>query len=127
MRDAISKVAEFNHKHGVEFGDPDSPGFLNVDLRLGLIGEELIELSDAVEAGDIVAAADAIADSIYVLIGAAIVWGINLEAVFAEVHRSNMTKTPGNLSPNGKILKGPGYSPPDVAGALKLPVNWIRR
>lgn len=119
MKDAISKVAEFNHKHDVKLGDTGAPQFAEVDLRMGLIREEMHELEDAIEANDIVAAADAIADSVYVLLGAALVWGIHLEAVFAEVHRSNMTKTPGKLAPNGKIMKGPDYSPPDIVSALK--------
>lgn len=54
--------------------------------------------------------------------GIAVNLGIPLNAVFTEVHRSNLSK----LMPDGtvlrrednKILKGPNYSPPDVASIL---------
>lgn len=36
-----------------------------------------------------------------------------------RVHRSNMTKEPGYERADGKIGKGPGYEPPDVAGVLE--------
>ena len=40
---------------------------------------------------------------------------IPLDDVFAEIHRSNMTKTPNGTEKPGK---GDGYSPPDIAGIL---------
>lgn len=54
--------------------------------------------------------------------GSAFVLRIPLNAAFAEVHRSNMSK----LMPDGsvlyredhKILKGPNYVPPDIAAVL---------
>lgn len=54
--------------------------------------------------------------------GVAAVYDIPLGKVFAEVHRSNMTKTwddgKGRKDAGGKIIKPPGYSKPDVAGVL---------
>lgn len=47
--------------------------------------------------------------------GAASKHAIPLDAVFAEIHRSNMTKTPNGTEKPGK---GDGYSPPDIAGIL---------
>lgn len=64
--------------------------------------------------------ADALADLLYVVIGSALQWGIPLERVLAEVHRSNMTKTAGDKRADGKILKGPGYSPPDLRFVAEL-------
>ncbi|WP_280465798.1 hypothetical protein [Nocardia brasiliensis] len=43
-----------------------------VDLAMSLVDEELRELADAVAAGDLVEAADALADSLYVLAGFAL-------------------------------------------------------
>lgn len=94
-------------------------------LRYELISEELIELCDAQERDDLVAIADALADLAYVVYGAAIEYGIDLDAVIAEVHRSNMTKL-GNdgkaiRREDGKVLKGPHYEPPEIARILRTP------
>lgn len=86
-----------------------------VATRNRLIEEETRELVDATNAGDIVGIADALADLVYVAYGTAYTYGIDLDAVLAEVHASNMTKDPG---PTGKAVKGPRYRPPDVAGVL---------
>jgi len=59
---------------------------------------------------------------VYVAYGAAIVYGIDLDAVFAEVHRSNMTKLDADgrviYREDGKVLKSDRYTPPDIAGVL---------
>lgn len=91
------------------------------ELRWALIDEEVNrELRPAIEAGDVVAIADACADAVVTIIGTAISYGIPFDAVLAEVHRSNMTKT----NPAGqKLAKGPGYSPPDIAGVLAAGVE----
>ncbi len=56
---------------------------------------------------------------------AARVWGLPIDTLFREVHRSNMTKTfagkantTGGKYPAGVNPKGPGYEPPDVTGVL---------
>jgi predicted HAD superfamily Cof-like phosphohydrolase len=59
------------------------------DLRVNLIREELIEFSCASTRGEI---ADALGDLLYVVVGSAVTYGIDLEPVFDEIHRSNMTK-----------------------------------
>lgn len=93
-----------------------------VQLRLSLIEEEVAELRAAAEAGNLVGLADALADIVYVAYGTARVYGIDLDAVLDEVHRSNMTKLGADGRPvrraDGKILKGPGYRPPDVKSIL---------
>ena len=94
-------------------------------LRLDLIDEEVGELHEAVDAGDIVKVADALADIVYVVYGAADTWGIPLDAVVAEVHRSNMTKLGEDgkaiRREDGKVLKGPHYAPPNIVRALLAP------
>lgn len=53
-----------------------------------------------------------------------VAWQLNipLNAVFTEVHRSNMTKLMPDGSvlrrDDGKVLKPPHWSPPDIAGVL---------
>jgi predicted HAD superfamily Cof-like phosphohydrolase len=86
------------------------------ELRLRLIEEEAQELADAFLALNLVTIADALGDLVYVTFGAALTFGIDLDAVLAEIHRSNMTKLGRDGRPvirsDGKILKGPDYSPP---------------
>ena len=88
------------------------------DLRTRLIEEEAREYYEAVQADDPVAVADALGDIAYVIYGAALTHGIDLDAVVAEIHRSNMTKLGEDGAPirrdDGKILKGPRYEPPDL-------------
>jgi predicted HAD superfamily Cof-like phosphohydrolase len=113
-------VDAFHRRPGTDCEQPPSPtvavpGALD---RVGYVEEEAQELREAVEAGDLVKAADALADLVYVVYGAAWRFGIPLDAVIAEVHRSNMTKTP--TPGDGKAIKGPGYSPPDVAQVLRI-------
>jgi predicted HAD superfamily Cof-like phosphohydrolase len=91
-------------------------------LRVRLIKEELQELEDALAAGDFVEVADALADLDYVVNGAAVAFGIYLPHITKEVHRSNMTKLDENGDPilreDGKVLKGPLYTPPHIVKAL---------
>jgi predicted HAD superfamily Cof-like phosphohydrolase len=90
------------------------------ELRCALIEEEAAEFRDALEANDIVGVADAIADLLY---GAALTFGIPATAVFSEVHRSNMTKLDEHGEPilraDGKVMKGPNFSPPNLAPILR--------
>lgn len=88
------------------------------ELRKRLIMEEAQEACDAIDANDIVLLADGIADSLYVQFGCALTFGIPIEAVFAEVHRSNMTK-PKFGQIEGKVQKG-DYSRPRVDRILEL-------
>lgn len=59
---------------------------------------------------------------VYVAYGTALSYGIDLDAVLAEVHRSNMSKLGADGRPihreDGKAMKGPGYTPPDIAAVL---------
>lgn len=114
-----------------------------VHMRMALIAEELAELVGAVygpaaqgtisqaftaavaqDTGtrDVVEAADALGDLVYVIYGMALECGIPLPAVLAEIQASNLSKLGGDGEPiyreDGKVLKGPGYFPPDVAGVL---------
>jgi predicted HAD superfamily Cof-like phosphohydrolase len=92
------------------------------EIRCALIEEEAAEFREALEAGDLVEVADAIADLLYVVYGAAVTFGIPIDEVFSEVHRSNMTKLGADGVPiyreDGKVLKGPSFEPPDVLGVL---------
>ena len=71
---------------------------------------------------DPVEIADALGDGIYVKYGHAIERGLPLDDCLREIHRSNMSKLDENGNPilrdDGKILKGPNYSPPDLDGVI---------
>ncbi|MGC9496126.1 MazG nucleotide pyrophosphohydrolase domain-containing protein [Streptomyces sp. WG7] len=91
--------------------------------RAELLAEEAAEVAEVSVAGPLDRLAHELADVVYVAYGTALVHGIDLDAVIAEVHRSNMTK----LGPDGragrradgKVLKGEHYEAPDVPGVLR--------
>jgi len=121
MENQIKQVMEFYDAFGhPKAAAPDLIPDERVVMRHRLLDEEMVELFDAGITGDIVEVADAIADCFYILIGTAIEYGIadKLVDVFNEVHRSNMSKLGENGKPiyreDGKILKGPNYSQPQL-------------
>ena len=87
-------------------------------LRAAMAMEELAEWLSAHAQGDLVAVADAWADRAFVLFGDAVATGLPVDALFLEVHRSNMTKEPDPLG-TGKAIKGANYSPPDISAVLR--------
>lgn len=121
---AADQVAEFHRIYGLPHRSSPTAeiGRDQAMLRQALIDEEVDELREAAADLDIVGIADALADIVYVAYGTAHAYGIDLDAVITEVHRSNMTKLDAAGLPirraDGKILKGPAYEPPDVAKIL---------
>ena len=97
---------------------PSFPSEKIVQLRYDLIKEELDELSVAINDKDIVEVADALTDLLYVVYGAGHSFGIDLDKCFGEVQRSNLSKLDIDGKPiyneNGKVLKGPNYSKPNL-------------
>lgn len=139
-------VAEFHSVYGMPnlVGDVGEPtvDFERVHMRMSLIEEEVAELIEAVYGKrasrivtdifselpddgprDVVAAADALADLTYVVYGMALESGIDLDAVLAEVHSSNLSKLMPDGSvrrrDDGKILKGPDFREPNISAVLK--------
>lgn len=116
-----------------------------IHMRMGLIAEEFAELTGALygkpareiietanaaakeaddHTRDTVEVADALADLVYVIYGMALECGIDLDAVLAEVQASNLSKLGEDGKPiyreDGKVLKGPGFFPPNIARVLGL-------
>lgn len=119
-------VREFHDAFGLYSADtPTMPEREVRALRLSLIEEELGELSEAFGLGDLVATADALGDLLYVVYGAAVACGIDLDPVFAEIHRTNMAKVGGARRGDGKLMKPEGWQPPDLAAILagQSPMN----
>ncbi len=138
-------VSEFHRVYQmpnlVEDGADPSLDTERLGMRMSLIAEELVELYTAVygpKAGthigqaigtitdqgerDLVETADALADLTYVIYGMALEVGIDLDRVMAEVHSSNLSKLMEDGSvkrrEDGKVLKGPNFREPDIAGVL---------
>lgn len=92
--------------------------------------EALTDLAEALRNGDAPitaykAVAKELADVLYVTYGAADVLGIDLPAVFDEVHRSNMSKCDADgqvrRRADGKVLKGSAYRPPALDDLVAWP------
>jgi predicted HAD superfamily Cof-like phosphohydrolase len=122
-------VEEFHATYGLPIkNEPSIKDARTNALRIELLREELAELKEALDEGDEVGVLDALTDLQYVLDGAYLSLGYHAlkNAAFAEVQRSNMSKLGRDGKPivrpeDGKILKGPDYSPPDLAAVLE---NW---
>lgn len=87
-------------------------------VRFLLAAEELAEWAEAHAKQDLVAAVDAWGDRMFVLVGDAVSCGLPASKVFAEVHRSNMTKLGGDLSESGKGIKSDDFEDPDFGEVL---------
>ncbi len=87
-------------------------------LRYNLIKEELDEFKQALDNNDLLEAADALTDILYVTYGAGHAFGIDLDKCFDEVQRSNMSKLGADGKPiyneHGKVMKGPNYFEPNL-------------
>lgn len=121
----------------------------NTSLGARLMLEELAETLQAMAKGDTAEMADGLADLVYVTVFTALLHGVDLRPVWAEVQRANMSKFPtcdscdgdgkgpisdakgaclncGGLGREalrndaGKIIKPNGWQPPDIREILRL-------
>lgn len=88
-------------------------------LRVRLIQEEFDELKEAMATGNLAAVAKEMADLLYVTYGTAVSYGIDMEPVFEEVHRSNLSKVGGYKREDGKWVKPSTYSPAQINPILE--------
>lgn len=139
------QVREFHEVYEHPIADkPMLPPEERLRLRLKLVKEEFFELvrgclaenslvnyadgalesaiNAAYLAPDMVEIADALGDLDYVNEGMRLELGIPGKAVADEIHRSNMSKLGPDGKPmkrdDGKTLKGPNFTPPDIAKVL---------
>lgn len=119
----FAMVREFNRMGEVETsGSPSVPTYQEYALGSALIKEEFKELDSAFLDADLIEFADALGDILYVVYRLADVAGIPIDEVFAEIHRSNMTKFPGGKiirREDGKILKPPTWEAPKIREILE--------
>lgn len=137
-------MRQFHETYGLPVVDGEaSVDRDRVHMRMALIAEEFAELvaavygaraGERVEAAftaavadddgtrDAVGAADALGDLVYVVYGMALECAIPLPAVLAEIQASNLSKLGADGRPilreDGKVLKGPGYFPPNIEKVL---------
>lgn len=89
------------------------------ELRYAITEEEGNELLDALDNEGREQIARELADVVYVAFGTAWVYGIDLDAALDEIHRAAMSKVEANVRrPDGKVLKPPGFVPPDMTAAV---------
>src|SRR5208337_1253821 len=119
MKKALEQVREFHEAFGLPIlSYPMFPTEDRRELRARLEAEELEELFHADKKHNLVEIADAAADLIYVILGRCLEYGIPIDLVFDEVHRSNMSKLGEDGKPihrsDGKVVKGPNFSKPEI-------------
>lgn len=93
----FQKVLEFNRAFGVTTNKTVQHHLFDknpklVDYRLSLIEEEVQELRDAISQKDLVETVDALADSMYVILGFFTALGVDADQAFDIVHKSNLSK-----------------------------------
>ena len=127
MKQQFEMLREFNKSFSLPMSDQilafdslDLNEFNKRAFRHSLMMEESMEY---LESKDIVQVADALADQMYILIGTIMAHGLQdkFEEIFAEVHRSNMSKLENGKAiyrEDGKVLKGKDYTPPDIASII---------
>jgi predicted HAD superfamily Cof-like phosphohydrolase len=105
-------VQEFHEQFDIHISTtPSVPDEATQILRNRLIQEEFEEFQEAMQSKDLSAMAKELADLLYVVYGTAVSLGIDMEPVFKEVHRSNMSKVGGYKRDDGKWVKPQTYSP----------------
>jgi predicted HAD superfamily Cof-like phosphohydrolase len=140
-------INEFHQAFDNGYKDPEIQNRDRILLRGKLMLEELLEVFDELnlditiyvdgpEPGFGVAhkldpkpinkakVAKELADLLYVTYGSGDTMDIPMDEVYREVHRSNMSKLGADGKPvrreDGKVLKGPNYSPADIESVLKV-------
>ncbi len=149
MHKGQSQVREFHVMMGKQPTSPAEPAIRLGELRAKLILEEALETIEALVGsvsaygllrdatatlgqaaakfadpkfgGDenLVEALDGVCDLLYVTYGCAEAIGVDIEPFFDEVHRSNMAKQGGAIREDGKYMKPPGWTAPDIAAVLE--------
>lgn len=98
-------------------------------VTMSAVTESLFDAVTASNHRDVVEVVDGLGDLNVVVNGFALELGVNMNAVDVEICASNFTKmgedgnpiiADGTNGPVGKVLKGPHFMKPNIAGVLKL-------
>lgn len=121
MTHDFGAVGEFHRKFGLAASGDGGPRLIDDatrDFRLRFLEEELRELRDGYESGDLPKIADALVDLVYVALGTAHLHGLPWPELFAEVQRANMAKERCGIDHR--------YSGDGKEGCLRLDANDAR-
>jgi NTP pyrophosphatase (non-canonical NTP hydrolase) len=101
----------------------EATGGAPIELRVKCMREEMLELLDALDEGSRAKIAKECADVVWTILALCHGYGLPFELVWEAVEQSNWRKIgPGGevvRREDGKIIKPPGWEPPDVAGILE--------
>ena len=135
MNEQLRKLLEFHRTFGAHIEETPSADVPDdvIAIRMKLLQEELDEYKAAAQGHDLIAISDALTDLLYVLLGTYVSHGLQgfAEALFDEVHRSNMSKLDENGHPmlrdDGKVLKSTRFVEPDLENILSQPNQAPKR
>ena len=127
-----ARIREFHRAIGLNPpAQPTVPDTALLGLRRTLLAEEWPEVSEelgrleariaaqeALNPADLAPLAHELTDLLYVTYGALDLLGVDADAIFAEVHRANLSKASGPKRADGKQLKPGGWRPADVLGVM---------
>jgi len=121
-RSHFNDVRRFQRRFG--WAHPPTPRFLSYGLieRFDLIDEERREMLAAFDTHDLPAAADALVDLVYVVLGLAALMGLPWQQLWDDVHRANMRKHRGVKPERGHthdVVKPPGWVGPQTRAILR--------
>ena len=127
LLEKINKVKEFHETFKLEYHETPTSQIESrlYELRHRLMQEENDEYLEAALQGDLTGIADALGDKLYILCGTIVAHGLQhkIGEVFAEIHRSNMSKLDSDGKPiyreDGKIMKSENYFLPKIAKILE--------
>lgn len=125
MKKQLEQVKEFHKAFKIE----ESQKYKNfpllvASLRYKLAAEEIQEYWEAAADNNEVSIADALGDQLYILLGTIISHGLEdkIEAIFDEIHKSNMSKLDENGNPiyreDGKVKKSNLFKEPNLKAIL---------
>lgn len=124
--DAFKQIVEFNQQ--IIKIEPRPLGLLSLDemtFTCRAVNEEMEELRQAHNAGDVIGSVDALLDSIYFAVGGLYKLGLTaeqMEKCMDAVHKSNMTKVRGTTARGHEndAVKPEGWVAPEEAIGMVL-------
>ena len=124
IHNMLNDVADF---HELILKDPAEqvPTLISAEYcveRVSFLHEELTELMDAAQEGNIVGVSDALADIVYVALGTAYKMGLPFDEIWAAVQSANMHKVAGPTRRGNKVdaMKPPTWIGPEAAIARAI-------
>ncbi len=125
MNKQLEQVKEFHKAFGLleTQSYKKHPEVAKLRYQIGL--EELNEYAIAVQENNDIEIADALGDQLYIVLGSIISHGLEdkIEAIFDEIHKSNMSKLDENGNPlyreDGKVKKSNLFKEPNLKEILE--------